>query len=79
MLIGIPGEPFTGIGRGLKEAGGWSLVLPTCVTNGYAGYFPMNDAYAEGGYEARSSSFRSGVAEKLIAEGCQLLRELQKS
>ena len=79
VLIGIPGEPFTGIGRGLKEAGGWSLVLPTCVTNGYAGYFPMNDAYAEGGYEARSSSFRSGVAEKLIADGCQLLSELRQS
>ena len=76
-LIGIPGEPFTGIGRGLKEAEGWSLVLPTCITNGNQGYFPMKEAYDEGGYEAGSSPFRSGTAEKLIAEGCDLLGQLR--
>ena len=78
-LIGIPGEPFTGIGRGLKESKGWSLVLPTCLTNGSEGYFPMQEAYDEGGYEARSSPFRSGAAEILITEGCQLLDELRSS
>ena len=75
-LIGIPGEPFTGVGLGLKEAKGWDLVLPTCLTNGSHGYFPMKEAYEEGGYEARSSSFRSGVAEQIIKEGKQLLSEL---
>ena len=78
VMLGIPGEPFVSVGRGLKEAEGWSLVIPTCITNEYMGYFPMKDAFDEGGYESLSSSFRSGVAEKLIAEGCQLLRELQK-
>ena len=77
-LIGIPGEPFTGIGRGLKEAKGWDLVLPCCLTNGSEGYFPMKDAYDEGGYEARSSSFKAGVAELLIAEGCALLDDIRK-
>jgi len=77
-LIGIPGEPFTGIGRGLKEAKGWDLVLPCCLTNGSEGYFPMKDAYDEGGYEARSSSFKAGVAELLIAEGCALLDTIRK-
>lgn len=76
-LIGIAGEPFTGIGRALKEAEGWDLVLPTCCTNGYEGYFPMQEAYDEGGYEARSSNFRAGVAEQLIAEGKDLLRSLR--
>lgn len=76
-LIGIPGEPFTGIGRGLKEAEGWSLVLPTCITNGYNGYFPMKEAYDEGGYEAGNSPYRSGTAEKVIAEGCDLLGQLR--
>ena len=75
-LIGIPGEPFNGVGIGLKEAEGWSLVLPTCITNGYEGYFPMKDAYDEGGYEARSSRFKSGGAETIINEGLQLLKEL---
>ena len=76
-LIGLPGEPFTGIGRGLKEAEGWDLVLPTCSTNAYEGYFPMQEAYDEGGYEARSSGFKAGVAELLIDEGKKLLEELK--
>ncbi len=76
-LIGIPGEPFTGIGRGLKAAEGWDLVLPCCLTNGSEGYFPMQDAYDEGGYEARSSNFAAGVAELIIQEGTTLLNELR--
>lgn len=77
-LVGLPGEPFTGIGRGLKEAEGWDLILPTCATNGYEGYFPMMDAYDEGGYESRSSNFKAGVAELLIDEGKKLLNKLKK-
>ena len=76
-LFGIPGEPFTGIGRAIKEAEGYSLVLPCCLTNGNEGYFPMKDAYDEGGYEARSSYFKTGVAELIIAEGKKLLSELK--
>ena len=75
-LIGIPGEPFSGIGRALKESEGWGMVIPTCCSNGYQGYFPMKEAYDEGGYEARSSNFRAGVAEQIIEEGKALLAEL---
>jgi len=75
-LIGIPGEPFTGIGRGLKECAGWEMVIPTCCTNGAQGYFPMKEAYEEGGYEAGNSSYQAGVAEQMIKEGKELLKEL---
>ncbi|MCI8599886.1 MAG: hypothetical protein HFJ10_15840 [Lachnospiraceae bacterium] len=67
------------MGRALKKAEGWDLVLPTCITNGYEGYFPMLDAYDEGGYEARSSRFKAGVAEIIVEEGLQLLKEIQKT
>ena len=77
-LFGIPGEPFTGVGRGLKEAEGWDLVLPCCNTNAKEGYFPMQDAYDEGGYEARSSNFKAGVAERIISEGLKILADLRK-
>jgi len=77
-LFGIPGEPFTGVGRGLKEAAGWDLVLPCCLINGCGGYFPRQAAYDEGGYEARCSSFKAGVAELILEEGKQLLRELAR-
>ena len=76
-LVGIPGEPFMGIGKGLKETEGWDLVLPTCMTNGSQGYFPMKDAYEQGGYEARSSYFKEGVAETMIDEGQKLLAKLR--
>ncbi|MBQ3424733.1 MAG: hypothetical protein IJH38_06015 [Clostridia bacterium] len=77
-LIGLPGEPFTGIGRALKQAPGWEMVLPCCITNGYEGYFPMAEAYEEGGYEARSSVFAKGVAEQIIDEGSALLSALSR-
>lgn len=77
-FLGIPGEPFTGIGMGLKEANGWKMVCPTCLTNGSRGYFPMKDSYDEGGYEARSSSYKAGVAETIIAEGTKILDNLRK-
>ena len=77
MMLGIPGEPFTGVGRALKDTEGWELVIPTCNTNGKQGYFPMKEAYDEGGYEAGSSNFRAGVAEQIIEEGKKLMKELQ--
>ena len=76
-LVGIPGEPFTDVGRALKAAPGWSLVLPCCLTNGNEGYFPTMDAYREGGYEARSSIFKPGVAEAIVRAGLDMLAELR--
>ena len=76
-MIGIPGEPFTDIGVGIKEAEGWRMIMPCALTNGNMGYFPMQSAYDEGGYEARSSSFKAGVAEKIIEGGKALLKELK--
>lgn len=76
-LIGIPGEPFTDIGVGIKEAPGWEMILPCGLTNGYLGYFPMKSAYDEGGYEARTSQYKSGVAELLIKDAKALLDKLK--
>ena len=76
-LIGIPGEPFNAIGKALKETEGWDLVIPCCYTNSAEGYFPMQDSYEEGGYEARGSNFKAGVGEKIIAFGQDLLKDLK--
>jgi len=76
-MFGIPGEPFTGVGRALKEAEDWELVLPTCNTNAKEGYFPMLECYEEGGYEAGSSNFKAGVAELIIKSGLELLDHLK--
>ncbi len=76
-MIGIPGEPFTEIGVGIKEADGWSMIMPCAQTNGDEGYFPVKSAYDEGGYEARTSPYKSGVAEIITESGKELLKELR--
>ena len=76
-MFGIPGEPFTGVGRALKEAEDFRLVLPSCNTNAKEGYFPMLECYEEGGYEAGSSNFKAGVAELIIAEGTAMLDSIR--
>ena len=75
-FFGIPGEPFTGVGRALKETQGYDMIIPTCNTNAKEGYFPMREAYLEGGYEAKSSNFKEGVAERIIEEGQKILTEM---
>lgn len=76
-FVGIPGEPFNAIGRGLKETERYELIIPCCITNGYQGYFPMQDSYDEGGYEARSSNFKAGVGEYIIKEAKSMLESLR--
>jgi hypothetical protein len=77
-FIGIPGEPFSAIGIGLKEAEGYSMVLPLSLTNGADGYYPMMDCYEEGGYETSGSPFKAGVGEMILKEGLALLSELRR-
>ena len=75
-LVGFPGEPFTAAGVMTKEAPGWKAIMPCALTNGAQGYFPMKDAFDEGGYEARSSNYTSGVAETLVQGAWELLAEM---
>ena len=60
----------------IKDTEGWKAIMPCCLTNGSEGYFPMQEAYDEGGYEARSSIFKAGVAERLIEYSLQLINEM---
>ncbi len=73
-IVGLPGEPFTGVGIGIKQTPGYELILPCCNTNAKEGYFPMQDAYDEGGYEAKTSPFRAGCGELLIEKSKEILR-----
>ena len=77
-LLGIAGEPFTEVGRILKRESPFAMTIPTCLTNGSEGYYPMQSAYEEGGYEARSSQFKPGVAELIAKTGVELLQKLHR-
>ena len=76
-MVGIPGEGFCDIGRQIRENSPFQMQLTLGICNGYEGYFPMKDAYDEGGYEARSSNFKAGVAERLIETGTELMNSLK--
>ncbi len=77
-IVGIPGEPFNEIGKGIKASGEFDMIMPNCLANGSEGYFPMQDSFDEGGYEAGSSNFKAGVGELLVKEGITILQELKK-
>ena len=77
-FVAIPGEPFTDIGRQIKDTPGWDMILPCALTNGSNGYFPMKSAFDEGGYEARTSTYKGGVAEEIIKAGKEILGKLKK-
>jgi len=77
-LVGLPGEPFTDIGVRIKQNGGWGLIMPCGLINGYEGYFPTKEAFLEGGYEARSSQYCADVTDKLISGAGELLKEMLK-
>ena len=76
VFAGVPGEPFTDIGRGIREGSPFGTTMVTCCSNGYQGYYPMQSAYDEGGYEANTSSFAPGVAENIINASVNMLKKL---
>ena len=75
-FVGCQGEPFTDVGRLLKDIKGFDKIFPCCLVNGGEGYYPTAKAYDEGGYEARSSKFKKGVGELLVGEVEKALNSL---
>ncbi len=78
VFSGVPGEPFTDIGRGIKDGSPFDMTVVCCCANGYEDYFPMQSAYDEGGYEAKASIFRPGVAERIIDGSVEMLNKIHK-
>jgi hypothetical protein len=75
-FVGFPGEPFTEIGRQTKANSPYKMTFTACMANGGEGYFPMKEIYYDGGYEASTSNYAVGTAEKLIDAAVELTKEL---
>ena len=65
-FAGFPGEPFTAYGLAVKKGSPYKMTLPACLTNGSYGYLPVASAFAEGGYEARSSYYTEALEGDLV-------------
>ena len=75
-VVGFPGEPFTDVGRTVKQNSNCVLAMPTCCTNGWISYFPTKDAYEYGSYEGMSARYVEGSAEQLADGAVELINSL---
>ena len=75
-IVGFPGEPFTDVGRTVKQNANCALAMPTCCTNGWISYFPTKDAYEYGSYEGMSARYVEGSAEQLADGAVELINSL---
>ena len=75
-VVGFPGEPFTDVGRTVKQGANCRLAMPTCCSNGYITYFPTKDAYEYGSYEGMSARYAEGSAEQLADGAVELINSL---
>jgi len=76
-FVGLPGEPFTGLGRQIIAASPFGTTVVCCLTNGGGYYYPTTAAYDEGGYEAGSSPLKKGVAEIITSSFVEILNGLK--
>ena len=76
-FVGLPGEPFTGLGRQITAASPFDTTVVCCLTNGDGYYYPTTAAYDEGGYEVKSSPLKKGVAEIITNAIVEILNEIK--
>lgn len=74
---GLPGEPFTELGRAFKREANYTFKIFSCLTNGNQGYYPTRSALMEGGYEANSTSYEIGTAEKLVNNLIEIANDIK--
>ena len=76
-VAGIPGEPFTEIGKAIKANSKFTLTMPACCCNGMEGYYPSADCFEQGGYEVITARFVKGIAEAITETSVELVNSLK--
>jgi hypothetical protein len=77
-IVGFGGEPFTHYASAVRKACPDTTVLTGCCSNGYEGYLPTKQAFAEGGYEASSSAFSPNLEEDCVAAAVKMIKSFGK-
>ncbi len=75
-IAGLPVELFSELSASLRQGLAGPLVVATCA-NGWTGYWPTRQAFAEGGYEvdgARAMGRKPGDGERLVATVVQMAK-----
>lgn len=76
-FAGLPGEPFSEIGKRISDASPFDTTLICVLTNNDEVYFPTGNLYDEDAYEARSSFVKKGTDDILVNEMTALLNKLK--
>lgn len=76
-IVGIAGEPFSSLGRAIRERSPFPVTLVAGYANGYCGYLPDRAAFGRGGYEALSALAEPGSGEQLVEVALALLTQLK--
>ena len=66
LFVGFGGEAFTAYGEAMRTLAPKKKVICAVCANGYEGYFPTEEAFAQGGYEAKSSLFTPTLEREII-------------
>jgi neutral ceramidase len=74
MMVGVPGEVFAETGISAKKGTSTGTVLVVGYANGYQGYFPTEDAYRRGDYEAKELCWVTADAERGIRAFAEEMR-----
>jgi neutral ceramidase len=75
MLVGIPGEIFSELGKEIKSSTSMRQVTVLGYTNNDIGYIPARQAYAQGGYEINDAFKFYGYPAVLAPEAGDLVRQ----
>jgi len=76
LLVGLPGEVFTETVLTLKSMGNGKKIAVLGYANDYCGYFPDQKAVNANTYEALVSPFSARVADVLVSQVQNLIKEL---
>lgn len=76
VLLALAAEPFSEIGRAIKDASPFQYTLVSGYSNVGWAYLPTANAYSEGGYEVEVSPFSPDAEAQTVAECGALLQEL---
>ena len=77
VFVGFGGEAFTSYGRIMRELCPDKFVVSVVCANGYEGYLPTAEAFAQGGYEACSSFFMPTLEEEIVGAAKEMLGNLK--
>lgn len=77
-IVGLGAEVFNEIGRAIKDRSPFPHTMVVTHCNGGAGYLVLREAYAQGGYEVKTSPFAPEAAERVLRDIDGMLAQLKE-